>query len=74
LCLSIGFPVILSWSKQVITGSDNSNMTRFVTGTGGGVGVIMLLFLPFYLQVRILLGCFGIIIPIFLLKWRKYND
>jgi uncharacterized membrane protein len=74
LALAMGTPVILSWGKQTLTGRENSNRTRILTGIGGGVGLAMLFYLPTPLREGMIFGIFGIVFLILYFgKIRKYK-
>jgi uncharacterized membrane protein len=74
LALTVGTPVILSWGKQTLTGRDNSNRTRILTGIGGGVGLAMLFYLPTPIREIMIFGIFGIVFLILYFgKIRKYK-
>ncbi|MHA1267146.1 MAG: DUF2085 domain-containing protein [Candidatus Helarchaeota archaeon] len=61
IALGIGTPVIIAWGKQTLTGRDNSNKTRIITGIGGGFGLAMLIFLPSPVRELMILGIFGVV-------------
>ncbi len=74
LALTAGTPVILSWGKQTLTGRQNSNRTRILTGIGGGIGLAMLFYLPTPLRELLIFGIFGIVFLILYFgKIRKYK-
>ncbi len=74
LAYSFGTPSIVSWAKQTITGRDNSNATRIVTGSGGGIGLAILFYLPTPLRELSIFGIFGtIFLILYFGKIRKYR-
>lgn len=74
VALVFGVPVILSWSRQTITGRDNSNLTRITTGIGGGIGLAMLFYLPTPLRELMIFGIFGIVfLVLYFGKIRRYK-
>lgn len=61
IALTVGTPVIIAWGKQTLTGRDNSNKTRILTGIGGGIGLTMLFYLPSPDRELMIVGIFGLV-------------